>query len=349
MGKKKYLTYEEMIKNQGIQIEMLKKRLGSYKILGQPINRDYTNSLIDLDVQQFVSRYKWSGLPKNIPPMYIERMLYYRGSLCGFFNGGNFYILPYANGGDLNTFGYPTEVQPVAVNGEPFPIKPLTTYPNGEVNKNAKAVILHDRSPLLNSGMVVPRIVLQRDIIEYMSSILSKSEINLINAVKKLMYGVESEDQVEQTRKDIYSSINSDEPVIVAVNDGNMKNSIFNTGIELEVEKIMQLFSSINNYRCYNMGIKNNGMFEKMERIATGELTGNEYQTNLILETGLQLRKEWLENLKEIYPEYNDVLSKITVEINVEPYKNKAPNNDIEDSTYAEREGMTSKGGLNNE
>lgn len=63
---------------------MLKKRLGSYKILGQPINRDYTNSLIDLDVQQFVSRYKWSGLPKNIPPMYIERMLYYRGSLCGF-------------------------------------------------------------------------------------------------------------------------------------------------------------------------------------------------------------------------------------------------------------------------
>lgn len=25
MGKKKYLTYEEMIKNQGIQIEMLKK------------------------------------------------------------------------------------------------------------------------------------------------------------------------------------------------------------------------------------------------------------------------------------------------------------------------------------
>lgn len=52
------------------------------------------------------------------------------------------------------------------------------------------------------------------------------------------MYGVESEDQVEQTRKDIYSSINSDEPVIVAVNDGNMKNSIFNTGIELEVEKL---------------------------------------------------------------------------------------------------------------
>ena len=93
MGKKKYLTYEEMIKNQGIQIEMLKKRLGSYKILGQPINRDYTNSLIDLDVQQFVSRYKWSGLPKNIPPMYIERMLYYRGSLCGFFNGGNFYVI----------------------------------------------------------------------------------------------------------------------------------------------------------------------------------------------------------------------------------------------------------------
>ena len=54
-------------------------------------------------------------------------------------------------------------------------------------------------------------------------------------------------------------------------------------------------------------------------------------------------------NLKEIYPEYNDILSKITVKINVEPYKNKAPNNDIEDSTYAEREGMTSKGGLNNE
>lgn len=343
--RKKLLTYEEQLKQQGVEIKRLRFMLEQKNTLQQTSTRDYTDELLDLDLQQYVSRYKWSGLPNYIPQDFIEKMLYFKGSLAGFFEKGQLVILPYAIEGSLNIYGYPTKIEPVAINGKSFGHKKLNTYPTGEVNKNAESVILYDRCPISTTGLTVPKAVQDTDILSLMNETLIKSEVNLVNSVKKLVYKVNTESQASETRKDLNVALNSNDPFIIVTEDSTStnENNVLNSGVELETEKIMQYFSSLNNYRCYKNGIKNNGVFEKMERVVTGELTGNEYQTNLILETGLAFRKTWLEYMKDIYPEYKNILNKITVEINIDPYISKAPGSDIEDDTFAERKGETSK------
>lgn len=307
--------------------------------------KDFFNGLLDLDLQQFGARYKWKGLPDYLPENIIERMLYFRGSVVGFFHNGELKFLPYAIVGDLNDYAYPTKVRPVSYNGKVYNNIELNTYPNGSENKNATGVILYDRIPLLNGNGCLPRAVISRDIIDLQNDTLQRSEINSINSLKKLGYTVANSNQKETTRKAVKEAMMDKSPVIITTKDGlSDANETFSTSIDNETDKIMQYFSALNNYRCYTMGIKNNGMFEKMERIATGELTGNEYQTNLLLDTGLTCRKNFLNSLKKIYPEYKSILDKITVEINVDPYKPKAEG-DIENKVWGnERDGSTKVG-----
>ena len=343
--RKKVLTYEAQLAEQGIELKRLRWLLEHREELAHMPIRDYTAELIDLDLNQCVSRYKWNGLPEYIPEGMIETLLYARGSACLFFEDGILCCYPYAIEGKLNPYGYPTAVEPVAINGDRIGKKKLNTYPNGKPNKKAQAVIIYDRAPSLLSGLVAPRLVQNRDILELMSKALIKGEVNLDNSVKKLVYEVESEGQASETRKEVNVALNSTDPFVIVTKDKTATNNgnVFNSGVENETAEIMQFFSSVNNYRCYKAGIKNNGVFEKMERVVTGELTGNEYQTNLILETGLAFRKRALEDLKKVYPEYKDVLDKITVEINIDPYEQKV-DSDIENSTYNYKRGTTMEG-----
>lgn len=319
--KRKVITHEAQLAEQGIRINQLFRKLENYNQLSTPATKDYSSLIHDIDLQQFISRYKWEGLPDYIPINMIERMLYFRGGLVGFFQKGQLFVLPYAIDGDLNEYGYPMSVQPVTYNGTIYGSRKLKVYPQ----TNASGVLLHDRASIINSGKPIARFILAESSLALMNDIMQKGEINLINSVKKAMYKATSEDQAIQAEKSINASLNSSSPIVVTVDDLN-GGDILNSGIENETEKIMQMFSSVNNLRCMSMGVKNNGVFEKMERVVVGELSGNEYQTNLILESGLQQRKEWVERMKEIFPEYSDVLNKIKVSINVDPYMSKVEN-----------------------
>lgn len=335
--KKKLLTHERMLEQQGVQLNNILKILKKdYSSLSQTKIRDFKNFWRDVDFQQFISRYKWEGLPSYIPQNLIETMLYFRGTLCGFFKDGVLYFLPYAFSGGLNVYGYPTQVDAIAFNGESnFRKIKLNTYPNGKPNKDAQCVLLFDKAPLLGGTFCIPRVALNREIIDLMDETLNKSAINQTNSLKKGLVKVNNEAQATQTKKDINYQAQNDDPYIV-INTTNMdygENEVLNANIPNETPTYMQYLSALNNLRCYGSGIKNGGMFEKMERVVVGELSGNDYQINLILESGLTQRKEFLERLKEIYPEYKDVLDKVKVSINVSPYEDKAPNNAIEKST----------------
>ena len=343
--RKKLLTYEEQLKQQNVEIKRLRYLVETQRQEVDPLVRDYTEEFIDLDLNQCVSRYKWTGLPDYIPEGMIETMLYVCGSVCLFFDGDKLCCYRYAIDGKLNTYGYPTAVEPIAINGDKVGRKSLNTYPNGDPNKKGKAVIMYDRAPSLLNGLVAPKLVQNHDVIDLMSKTLIKAEINLDNSTKKLVYEVENETQANATRKEVNKALHSNDPMIIVTkgNTATNKGDAYNSGVENETDRIIQFFSSINNYRCYKSGIKNSGIFEKKERVVTGELTGDEYQTNLILETGLQYRERALKDLKTLYPEYKEVLDKIKVEINIDPYEPKA-NSQIAMSAYMSRDGSTKEG-----
>ena len=321
MARKKILNYKAQLEGAMTQLEQTKARLDRLLCGKTDLVGDFTPFINDMDVQQYCSRYKWEGLPEYLPDNIIERLLYYKGSICVFFNGGTLYFLPYAFNGTLNTYSYPTAVQPIALNGANFGSKMLNTYGNGQLNKNAQCVLLMDRVPIGLNDMVVPRASIQADIITLMSDTLAKGNVNLINSLKKGVIGVDSEDQVKVVEEDLSSASKKNNPYIVTAK-GSMSKAmeVWNNNIPVDMESYIQFLSAVNNLRCYGLGIKNQGIYEKTERMLVGQLSGVAYQTNLILETGLQCRRNALEHLKEIYPQYKDVLDKIKVSINIDPY-----------------------------
>lgn len=322
MSKKKILNYKAQLEGAMSQLEQTQARLN--RLLGKTTSTvgDFSGFVSDLDLQQFCSRYKWEGLPKYMPDNIIERLLYFKGNICLFFNGGTLYALPYSFNGRLDPYTYPTAIRPIALNGNNFGNKDLITYPNGTINKKAECVILSDRIPTSFNDTVTPRASIQQDIINLMNDALISGNINLKNSLKKGLVGVDSEDQVAVMEKDIEEATKSNSPYIVTAKGGMSTKAmeVWNNNIPVDMESYIQYLSALNNLRCYSLGIKNQGIYEKTERMLVGQLSGVAYQTNLILETGLQCRINALERLKELYPEYKSILDKIKVSINIDPY-----------------------------
>ena len=61
--RKKVMTYEAQLEAQGVELKRLRWLLEHREELSHAPIRDYTTELIDLDLNQCVSRYKWTGLP----------------------------------------------------------------------------------------------------------------------------------------------------------------------------------------------------------------------------------------------------------------------------------------------
>lgn len=322
---KKSLSYENQLKEMGAYIrELSTKTLFDKK---RNIIRDYSPLLMDIDYQQFMSRYKWYGLPSYLPEGIIERILYYRGMLCGYFENDELKIYPFAISGKLNPYGYPTKIQPIAQNGDAIRSKMLNTYPNGELNTHAEACLLFDRMPNYNNGVCQPRISLVTDLIDALNDGYKRAEINLINSTKKIGITVENQAQANASIQSAIESLNDESPIIAVQNKDQLDlNRVFNTNVNNETEQITKYIASLNNLRCYSMGVLNTGLFIKQERSLVGEISGTKYQTDIILETGLTIRNNFINNLKELYPQYIDVLNNIRVEINKPTEENNERN-----------------------
>lgn len=329
MGRKtkaQMLNMQARLEHLGIRIEQISKLAFNYERV-DTIGTEFNQVLKDLDAQQNCNKYKWNGLPNYLPAWLIEYMLYLHGSLCGFISGGSLYILPYAQNKGINIYGMPNAVQPITFNGamaggnpDNFFGKELPVNNFGDENSKAKACILYDRIPVYSSNSSpIGRAVLNDDLVRYQCEILGRVKNNLKNLDKKVVFWVDSEAQKNQMTNDIREAYGTDDPFIIAVRGSNwkdVKGETLQGDIANETQSLFETWQSINSIRCMCSGIANGGAFEKKERKITGELQGDQSQTEIVIDAGLQMRRLFLEQMKNIYPEYAEMLNKITVEIN---------------------------------
>lgn len=326
MGK----TKQQMLNFQA-QLEHLGKRLETFSRLNFNVDRfenlgiEFRTTLQDLDAQQNCNRYIWEGLPDYLTGQLIETMLYYKGSLCGFFNAGTLYILPYAQNKGINVYGQPNAIQPITYNGAMNQTfnnfgKELIVSNIGSLNKKAGACILYDRIPAFSQGASpVGRYTLNKELIDYQCDLLARIRNNLRNIDKKVVFRVKNESQANQMRLDLREAYGTSDPFIVVVEDpmqSNDKPDTLQGNISNETQALFETWQSLNSIRCMCSGITNGGAFEKKERKITGELQGDQTQTELVLDAGLKMRELFINQMKVIYPEYAEILGKITVKIN---------------------------------
>jgi len=306
------LTSESQLRDSGIT------ELGNSFI---ELNKaKYRQMLEEQDFIETTSRYKWENLPSEIDGWIIENMLYYKGSLCMYFQGGTLKVLPYANSGNINIYGMPTKINSVSYNGESNIDLDLPVNYYGNYNsKGMGAVLLFDRTTRFKNGKPIPRDQINNVLLDDMAGILARVKNNVLNSDKKIVYYVENEAQKNAFYKTIKSCYDTDDPFIVVVKNslenGGIQNEPFHTQVDLQAQALIETYQSLNNIRCQVAGINAGEPFLKKERKLNEEMSGNENQTFLTLDNGLEMRKLALKQLASVYPMYKNKIDKIKVSI----------------------------------
>lgn len=320
---KKTMTMEYQLKQSGAVVENKDfNDLGSFS----PKLAKLKMFFQDLDSQQFCNRYKWTGFPKYMYMWRVEQMLYNRGSLLFFKSGNRFFLLPYAMSKELTPNGLPTGATPTTYNGgvlkagekEREFTAELPVRFDGSYDNNAAGVILYDRiNGFVNAGGVVSRFVLQDAIIDELVDRFKYLKINIRNSQGKLLILVKDAKQAETIRKainDLYDSPDNTD-IVTSMYD----IQVINNDIKFQGQEIWEDIQSWNNLRLEGLGISNSGLFNKKERTIEKEISNTGTSTDAILQQGLDSRKLFIRQIKELFADDEDFkrdFSNINVELN---------------------------------
>lgn len=287
----------------------LKFSTGNKKTLKEDIKK----FLRLVDEQDAVNRYTWYNLPANITSQELERMLYYKGQLCFFYDKDleEFYFMPYALDGTIDFYGRYNTIHPV----------PMTS---GTDDKGAKAqaqylaekklkciygmklpdeltkddlmnscVLLHDYTKQLSQN-IIPRVVVNDPILDVMSNC-----IPYMNTALLLATGVEGirvndadqKDDIAVANRSMENAALTGEPYIPIT--GNVEFQELNNGNVAKAEEYMLAMQSLDNLRLSGYGIDNGGLFEKKAHELQSEADINGGPVGLVMQDGLSIRQNF--------------------------------------------------------
>ena len=121
------------------------------------LKEDLKKFLRLVDEQDAVNRYVWYNLPANITSQELERMLYYKGQLCFFYDKDleEFYFMPYALDGTIDFYGRYNTIHPV----------PMTSGTDDKGNK-AQAQYLANKKLKCVYSIKLPEELTKKDLME---------------------------------------------------------------------------------------------------------------------------------------------------------------------------------------
>ena len=248
---------------------------------------DFASALEIRQRQQFIRRYRWTGLPKGMDATMIERILYYRGRLVAFRHGDTYYTLPFALNGNIDVYGRYQAVTPLTFNG--------SIITDGDGNKKMgdgdfitgktfrvsydifdiegkEAVILNDYTQGLSES-IEPRHNINYPFIRGLAETLILIRHNLISSARVFTTRVLDEGQ-KQAVLDEFNNLEQDileyGKKIFAVTASTELKELFSDKT-LETQQYWECFVSQDNLRENLLGIENNGIFKKKERVLKGE------------------------------------------------------------------------------
>lgn len=264
------------------------------------------------DEQDAINRFRWYNLPPGINSQLLEKMLYYRGSLCFFYfeELEQFFIMPYALDGGTDYYGRFNYIHPVPwsegdeeVNksqAEALSRKHLKVYHDVadleeltlEDLMNA-AIIIKDRTEG-TSQQILPRATLHQGIIELESECLPFMRTALLNStgIKGMRVGNqdESSNVLAANRTIKAAALNGDTNIPIV---GSLDFQELTSGGAAAADEFLMAMQSIDNIRLGFYGLDNGGIFQKRARklAAEQEMNSSGGTVGLVLQDGLAQRQ----------------------------------------------------------
>ena len=274
-----------------------------------------------IDEQDAVNRYTWYNIPCNLTSQELERMIYYKGQLCFFYNKDleEFYFMPYALDGTIDFYGRYNTIHPV----------PMTSGTTEEANKaqaeilaaiklncvygvklpeelkeedlTNSAVLLHDYTKQL-SQTIIPRKDVNDPLIDVMSECVPYMQTSLLLGTGIQGIRVQDADQahnVDNAASSMKNAALTQNPWIAV--EGSVEFQELATGQLAKAEEYMLAMQSLDNLRLSGYGIDNGGLFEKKTHLLESEAEINGGPVGLVLQDGLQIRQNFCNIVNSIW------------------------------------------------
>ena len=285
------------------------------------LKEDIKKFLRLIDEQDAVNRYVWYNLPANITSQELERMLYYKGQLCLFYdkNLQEFYFMPYALDGTIDFYGRFNTIHPV----------PMTSGTEDKGNKaqaqylsNLKlkcvygikmpeqvmpedltecTVLLHDYTKQL-SQTILPRATVNDPLLDVLAECIPMMRTNMIASSGVKGVRVQDADQ----KQNVIDGSNSLEQAVLTGNPwvpiiGSIDFQELTDGQIGKLQDYFLAMQSIDNLRLSGYGIDNGGLFEKKAHELQSEADINGGPVGLVLQDGLSIRQNFCNIVNSIW------------------------------------------------
>ena len=275
------------------------------------------------DEQNAINRYTWYNLP-DITGQELERLLYYRGQLCIFYNKDldKFFYLPYALDGDIDVYSRFTAVHPVPMGAtegqkEDGRTKQLATWLSGinlkvhydivlpedltlDMLTNSTA-LLHDYSKQL-SQTITPRQQLNDSLIDVESECIPfmRTALALSTGITGVRVdGKNSAQLVDVVSQGLVDAALGGQAFLPIIGQTDFQE--LTTGQVARAEEFLLAMQSIDNIRLGTYGLENGGIFQKKahELQAEANMAGGE--VGLVMQDGLAIRQHWCNIVNSIW------------------------------------------------
>lgn len=277
-----------------------------------------------VDEQQYCNRYKWYNIPFSLSSEEIERLLYYKGQLCAFFEkvSGKFYLMPYALDGTIDFYGRYNSVHPIPfASGEESADKesysrlkdllsqiklecryePLLLE---EVDLNVfenSCVLLHDYTKQV-AQTIVPRWEVNDTLLDVMADIVPflRTELMAGTGIQGIRVGTaEESDDVMQAAKQLVDQARKGQiwlPLTGSVEFQQLTNATIS-----KTEDYLVAMQALDNIRMQGYGLPNGGIFEKKAHILESEQAMNQQAIDPVYQDGLAARQHFCNIFNSIY------------------------------------------------
>ena len=277
------------------------------------------------DEQDAVNRYVWYNLPAGLSSQELERMLYYKGQLCFFYNEAlnQFYFLPYALSGTIDLYGRFNTIHPVPMaegttTDEKQQIKRIADWLSTLDLTVAHDIILPENltyDHLLNSTVIlrdytnqlsqtlIPRQQLNDALVDLEADCPCFMRTALVSGTGVRGIRVNNEDeafQVFEASKSINDAAIAGQKYLPMIGDG-LDFQDFTDGSIAKAEEFLLAMQSLDNIRLSGYGIENGGIFQKQERKLVAEADMAAGSVSFALQDGLSQRQRFCDIVNSIW------------------------------------------------
>ena len=306
----------------------LPKRLKCFSQADPALKENARRLFRIMDEQRAVNRFKWYNLPAGLSSQELERLLYYRYSLCFFYEEtlDQFFFMPYALDGGLDWYGRYNRIHPIPIVGSVENasvedkkiyaaqkkildliklnvVKDVVVYEEEKTEEllTKSAVILRDYTNQ-QGQLSEPRWSLNDHLLDLEADLLCFMRTNYLVAtgIQGLrVQDADSASEVDSFANQLYQAARTGNPYIAITAKAEIQEIQPNS--TMKASEFFLGLQSIDNMLLTTYGIENNGMYEKKAHILESENAVNATNVSLIMEDSLAQRQNFCNIVNSIW------------------------------------------------